>query len=133
MSRLPSPVVRSLVACEEIVRDADTQQVSLLRVVNTVRSNGAPAYPALRPHFAVFAVLTSGRGAGELWMEIRAAEGEGVIYASPRQRVAFPDDPLMLHGASYRIRNLVFPLPGLYWVQLRYDGAVIADLPVVLK
>jgi hypothetical protein len=131
MADLPAPVVRTLIACEEIrPDDLDPRRLSLLRVVSAIR---ATAYPALRPQFAVFAVLTGGRGAGELWMEIRQADADAVVYASARRRVAFAADPLVLHGATYNIRNLVFPQPGLYWVQLRYEGDVIADLPVVLK
>lgn len=81
----------------------------------------------------MFAVLTNGRGGGELWMEVRRADTDAVVYASARQRVVFPADPLRLLGASYRVQNLVFPAAGLYWVQLWFEGTVIADLPVVLK
>jgi hypothetical protein len=126
-----APVVRTLIACEEIRPDVvNPRQLSLLRVVSTIR---ATAYPALRPQFAAFAVLTGGRGAGELRLEIRQADTDVALYASTRQRISFPADPLALCGLSYRVRNLVFPAPGLYWVQLYFENSMIADLPVVLK
>jgi hypothetical protein len=134
MSVLPRPVVRSLVVCEEIALDSvEPHRLNLLRVVNTIRASGNPTYPALVPNFAVFAVVTNGRGEAEFWMEIRSADTDAVVYGTARQRVTFPADPLRLNGVSYRIRNLVFPAPGLYWIQLRCDGDLLADMPVVLK
>ena len=131
MADLPAPIVRTLIACEEIRPDEeDPKRISLLRITNAIR---ATAYPAIRDRFAVFAVVSNGRGAGDIWIEIREADADKVIYASARQRVIFPPNPLALSGLSYRVRSLVFPRPGLYWIQLWYDGSVIADLPVVLK
>ena len=131
MADYSAPIVRTLIACEEIRPDGeDSKRISLLRITNAIR---ATAYPAIRERFAVFAVVSNGRGTGDIWIEIREADADSVIYASPRERVTFPPNPLVLSGLSYRVRSLVFPRPGLYWIQLWYDGSAIADLPVVLK
>ena len=134
MSGVPPPVVRSLIACEEIrPDDRNPRRLSLLRVINTIRATSNPPFPMIRPQFAVFAVLTNARGGGELSLEIRRAEDDAVVYRSPTRRIAFPADPLVLSGVSYGIRNLVFTTAGLYWVQLRYNGDLLADLPVVVR
>lgn len=134
--RTPSPgrVVRSLIACEDIRPDPDNpKKLSLLRVVNTIRPKGGSGYPLVQPAFAVYGVLTDGRGSGELWVSIRHAESGERVAESPHQQVTFPADPLVLNGLSFKFRNLVFPTPGLYWVQLWFDGETLAELPIVLR
>lgn len=133
MSNVPAPVVRSLIACEEIRSDDHGPRLSLIRIISTIRANAGSSYPVLCPSFAAFAILTNARGAGELRLEIRRDEDDSVLYQSAPQQVAFPPDPLALNGVSFRIRNLAFPDAGLYWVRLRYNGDALADLPIMLK
>jgi len=94
MSALPHPIVRSLIACEEIRPDrSNPRRINLYRIVNSVRAVGDPPYPAVRKQFAVFAVVTNGRGRGKLWLEIRHADTDAIIYHTPKQAIAFPANP----------------------------------------
>jgi len=55
------------------------------------------------------------------------------MYRGPERVVRFPSDPLTINGASFGIDYLVFPEPGLYWVELWYDNEILAELPIMLK
>jgi len=134
MSALPHPIVRSLIACEEIRPDrSNPRRINLYRIVNSVRAVGDPPYPAVRKQFAVFAVVTNGRGRGKLWLEIRHADTDAIIYHTPKQAIAFPANPLKLNGISFQMRNLIIPEPGLHWVRLWFEDAIIGDLPINVK
>jgi hypothetical protein len=134
MTNTPRPIVRSLVACELIRPDTEKpKQLTLIRVVNSVRPLPGQGYPVIRPDFSVFALVTDGRGSGEVWIELRHADSDRTIYHSRRLRVRFPTDPLQLCGMSFELHNVAFPTPGLYWVQLWFDGELLADLPILFR
>jgi hypothetical protein len=134
MASPPRPVVRSLILCEEVVPDAaNPNRVSLMHVISAIGPVAGATYPVIRPRLGVFAQLTACRGQGPIWVELRQADTDRVVFRSRSQSVRFPDDPLAVNGATIRLRNLVFPVPGLYWVQLWFDNTVIGVTPLRLK
>jgi hypothetical protein len=130
---LALPVVRSLVVCEDIVTDPNNPaRVSLMYLVGTIRATGSKPYPAVRPQLCVFAQLAECRGPHSLWAEVRHADTDTVIFRTQVRSVTFPNAPLTVYGWPLRFQNLVFPEPGLYWVQLLCDHALLAQQPLRL-
>ncbi len=131
MSTLPRPFARSLIVCDRVVNDPNnSNRVSLIGVVSTIRTLSRPAFPAIRPLLSVFAQLTECRGAGLLWVEVRQADTDRVLFRTRIRTVTFPSDPLAVHGVVFRLVNLVFPTAGLYWVQLWFDMEILAQHPL---
>jgi hypothetical protein len=134
MTTEPRPSVRSLLLCEDIVADpGNSNRISLMYLVSNISPVAGAAYPLIRPRLCVFAQLTECRGQGALWAEVRQADTDRALFRTPGRVVTFPGNPLAVHGVSFRLRNLVFPAPGLYWVQLWYSDALLGEHPLTLK
>jgi hypothetical protein len=129
------PTARSVVICEDVAPDVtNPRRLSLLRVVHAIQPAVGSTYPLLQPQLCVFAQLTEARGAGRLGVAIRSAEDDAVVFRTRVRDVVFPgNDPLTVHGVNFRMRNVPFREPGLYWVQLCFDDAVLTETPLVLR
>jgi hypothetical protein len=66
-------------------------------------------------------------------VEIREADTDEAIFVTPTRTVPFTDNPLSLHGLTFRIRGCRFPAAGLYWVQFWFDDVSLAQLPIILR
>jgi hypothetical protein len=127
------PVVRYLIACEDIPTDpVNPRRVTLVNLIGVIRSHSHPPFPH-HPEFCVYAQLTECRGVGDVQIEIEEADTQTVIFQTPTRRHSFGIDPLKVFGMSFRIRGCVFPSAGLYWVQLCYNGIVIFREPLKLE
>lgn len=47
--------------------------------------------------------------------------------------LVFQRDPLRAYGLVFRIVRCELPSPGLYWVEFRFNGAVLSREPIVVK
>jgi hypothetical protein len=122
------PVVRYLIICEDI--PAHQHRISLINLLGTLRSSSQPPFPFCCPRFCVHARLTECRGVGEVRLEIEEEDTQTIIHQTASRRYNFGNDPLRVFGASFRIRDCVFPAAGLYWVQLCYNDVVVFQEPL---
>jgi len=128
------PVVRYLVACEEVVVDPDNpHRVTLVSLISSIRSLTDPPYPLQQPELCVFVQMTECRGQGDCRLEIVQADSGQVVFRTRTRPLSFGNDPLDVFGLSFRIRNCPFPEPGLYWIQFWYNEQVIAQQPVQMR
>jgi hypothetical protein len=130
------PVVRYLIVCEDIRTDpANPRRATLVNVISAIRSADQPAFPLLYRELCVFVQLTECRGSTGVAVTIVHAETGQFGYPGPAQpwAVALPNDPLEVVGLRFRIRDIPFPLPGLYWVQFWCGGELLAQQPLVLR
>jgi hypothetical protein len=132
----PRPVLRYLIACEDIQTDPGSpRQVTLVNLVSAIRSVEQPPFPLRYRELCVFVQLTECRGSGEVAIRIVHADSGRVAYPGPDHpwRAALPNDPLEVVGLRFRIRNIEFPEPGLYWIEFWYNGEKLAEQPLVLR
>lgn len=134
MADLALPVARSWIICEDIVTDPDNPgRVCLMWLTNRIRGTGSPPFPLVHPELCVFGQLTACRGRAELWAEIRHADDDAIVFRTRRRTHTFPNDPLRVHGLRFRMLNLLFLEPGLYWVQLWCNDRMLAQNPLTLS
>jgi hypothetical protein len=74
----------------------------------------------------VYLVLTDARGSGDAAIAAVHADSGRLIFTSPSHTLSFGSHPLAIRGLVFRIRDVVFPEPGLHWVEFRYNGKVLA-------
>ena len=128
------PVVRYLIACENITADADDpNRVSLLNLVSAIRPLADPPYPFRYPELCIYLQLSGCRGPADGRIDIVHADLGRPIFRSRTRAVPFPNDPLEVVGLSFRIRHCTFPESGLYWLQFWYNNVPIAQEPLLLK
>src|SRR5579885_1435133 len=134
MTATPSPLVRSMIVCEDIIADPrNPNRISLVNLVHSIRSLATPPYPLQHARLCLFMQLTEGRGTGKVRVAIQDAETEAIIFQTRPRAVSFSGDPLAVYGCKFRFRRITFPKRGLYWIQFWYDNDMLAQLPIILR
>ena len=132
MATIP-PVVRHMILCDEVTSDPTTERINLLGLVTSIESRAASPFPLRYPQLCAYLQMTNGRGSGVVQLLIRLADSEWLVSGSSPHRVRFPNDPLLVHGMVLRLLNCPFPQPGLYIVEVRFEGQVIANEPLLVR
>ncbi len=128
------PTVRYLIVCEDVQNDPDNpRRVTLVGLISAIRSVEQPPFPLLYREICIYLQMTECRGSAEGRIEIQHAESGQVLFRTRTRTIPFGSDPLEVVGVSFRIRNCLFPEPGLYWVQFWYNEQMIAQQPLVLR
>ena len=125
-----------MIACQDIQRNpANPRQVSLINLINEIRSRGVPPFPLFYRELCVYVQLTECRGPGDVEIKIEHADSGQLAYPGPEHswRAALPRNPLSVVALPFRIRNFIFPEAGLYLIQLWYNSKLIADQPLILR
>ena len=117
----PTPKYLAMLLCDYVIRDADTQNKSVIGVFNSVF---AGKFPVRHDRMHVFVSLTDGHGDYKATLRIRPADGEP-IFSRDGQRAM--KDPLTVADLNFQIRGLMIPEPGRYFVEFLCDGELIVD------
>ncbi len=126
----PAPVVRYLIVCERIDKDpSNPRKLSAINLIGNINPTSGSMYPIYFQEFVVLCFLTEGRGTVQIRIEISQDSGSP-IYRGSEQTIAFGPDVLGVNAASFRIRDLVIPIAGVYDVKLYIDGVEIACHPL---
>jgi hypothetical protein len=117
------PIALAMVVCDAIHIDRETDKRTLLGIFSTVRRR---QFPVLIPEMAVYAVLTECRQQVTCTLQIvdSAEEREPLLRLDGDLDV---DDPLRVIEAEFHLRDLEFPEPGDYRVQLYASGTIIGE------
>jgi hypothetical protein len=129
------PVVRLFAACEEILTQPDSPNVSLRNVFHRiVRLPGEP-FPCVCEQMALFALLANGRGEHALRIDLtRVDQGaEALVFQSPSRPVNLGQDPMAVHGLPVPRMRVVFGHAGQYTFSLICDGQRIAGYHVEVR
>jgi hypothetical protein len=128
------PLVRYMLLCEDWRFDGpNNRQVTIVGLLWSIRSLEDPGYPLLYPELCVFLALTGGRGVGEGHIVCLLEDDGRTIFETHRRPIPFGPDPLEVVGVPFRIRDCVFPQPGRYSIQFRYNGIVLEERPLQLR
>ena len=128
------PTVRYLILSEDVQADAGNHaRVTLSGLISSIHSLGQPPFPLVYPELCVFIQLSECRGPAEGRVEIQHADSGETVFRTRTRTIPFDNDPLEVVGVIFRMRNCLFQLPGLYWVQFWYNEQAIAQQPLVLR
>lgn len=124
------PVVRHLIACEDIQRGSSPGKFTLVNVITRIRALDPVPFPLLYRELCVLAICTECRGQGHLQLQVVDEETEDLCRGSHVWPVTFGKDPLQLIGLPFRIGPIPFPQAGMYKVRLLYNDAILAEEPL---
>jgi len=128
------PVVRYMILCEDWKSAPNNpRRVNIHGLLSNIHPLDQPAYPLLLSEMCVFLILTEGRGAGSARVRCVFEETSQQIFETPQRQVEFGPDPLEVVGVPFRIRDCPFPYPGMYVIQLWYNGAKVDERPLRLR
>jgi len=126
----PPPIVRYLIVCERVQSDPNNpRKVSAINLIGNINTTSGAVYPVHLQEMTVLCLLTEGRGAVRIRIEI-SQDHEPPIYRGSDQTIAFGPDVLGLTATRFRIRDLIIPTTGVYDVKLYIDGTEIASQPM---
>lgn len=118
------PRVQAMVLCDEIEESDEEDAVFHLTNVRSVIA--ASSFPYVHSQLCVFVQMSGHRGAALCHVEIDRLETDDVIYDTEPQTIEF-EDPANVVPDFFRLHNCVFPAPGLYYVQIHFEGKLIGE------
>jgi hypothetical protein len=120
MAQRPRAV--DLYACQGIIYEAGTNNVSLL---NCFSRRFVDKFPAEPFPFDLFATFTDGQG--EMLLELIIERPDTLEEIYRRQRTLRLAHPLAESRCHIRVRSCSFPVPGSYQITLLADGEPVAN------
>jgi hypothetical protein len=117
----PMPKYLAMLICDYVLRDAETQNKSLIGVFNRIN---AATFPVRHDRLHVFVALTNGHGSYTSSLRVRRSTGDVVLTLDGTIEM---QDPLAVAELNFQIRGLVIPEPGRYVVEFLCDGEVLVD------
>ena|SRR5438128_1149136 len=130
MAKSVLPRVQAMVLCDALQESNEESGVFRLDGVRCILD--APSFPAFRPRLCIFLQMTGHAGRANCHIEIDRSELAEVIYQSAPKAIAF-ESPATVEPVFFRLRNCVFPAPGLYYVQLFDEGKLIGERPLLVR
>jgi hypothetical protein len=115
------PVALGLIACQQAVIEAKTNNVTLVNCFAQLHVDEVPSDPT---RFVIFATLWDGEGEIDLEVSIMRLDTDEAIYK--QVYTVRLDDRLSLTRFLYRTEPIVFPVEGIYEVALRANQDSIA-------
>ena len=128
------PIVRYFLLAKDFFYDQDDSNgISVLHLLDSIRSVDEPPFPILFPKLCCVVGLAGGRGTGTAQMICLEEESGLPIFGSQPHTIAFSTDPLALTVASFRILDCRFPRPGVYSVEFFWNDAPFATYPLRVR
>jgi hypothetical protein len=119
---VPDPTALALLLCEQVIVDQYSRNPSPIKIFTGLAVERFPSDPQ---RFSVFAALTDSEGDGRL--ELRAIRLDtGDQFYAQQFPVHFPDRATVIN-VNIRVRNIRFPVAGLYEFLLLVDGSLVAQ------
>jgi hypothetical protein len=125
MSRVHTPPeVISLVLADHVHRDGATGKYTLLGTYNSLMMR---EYPCLRQELMIYTSLTDGHGQVPVRLVLTDADEElGAIATA--EGCLNVGDPTGVWEIVFHLRNVVFPRPGHYRIQLHSGEHLLREL-----
>ena len=117
----PTPAVRAILTCDQIIHEFGTNKKSLIGIFEDIH---LVKFPATHPHIAVYVNLTDAHGTYIMGLAMFAPDGKEVA------RVNTPpvtiDTPLRTCEFALQMQNTPFAEPGKYEFQIFANDELLA-------
>lgn len=119
----PGPVILAMVICDAIHQDPATRKCTLLGTFSTI---SASKFPVVHPGLAVHVAMTEGRGKTRIRLSLVSSDEEQRVLFTQEGVIQFAD-PRVVAEINFGIRNLEFPRPGEYRVQIHANDELLGE------
>lgn len=124
MPQLVLPRVPAMMICDHIEESDD--EIGVYHLVGVRSSLHVPVFPALCPRLGVFVQMSGHRGEAPCSVRIRQEATDDAIYQTKSKLISFLD-PTLVVPVVYRLRNCIFPAPGLYFIEILHEKKLIGE------
>jgi hypothetical protein len=123
------PRVHAMVLCDEIRRGSgDPNTFDLLGVRTQIE---APDFPYKHPLLRVYMQVSGRQGSARCHLAVQQADTDTPLYGSGDKEIAL-QGPLSIVSVVWRIKDCVFPRPGLYYVQAYFGTKLLNERLLIL-
>ena len=122
MSSPTTPVPVALILCDDLIVQQNTDKITLVGIFDRLRATEFPSPPR---SIHAFVSLIDSIGDVRLRLVCTKADSGEEVYAL--EGTAFFPDRLTTVNVHFTARNLQFPAPEVYYMQLYGDGVFIAE------
>ena len=131
------PVVRHLVLCKHVEYDFDDPSApySLRNIITALYPANGRSYPLAQESLWVYAQASGDPGDYEIWLDLIPLDEEGddaadgITFGPWVLRV---HDGVFVESRAWVLRNVPFPIAGLYEFRLRHGPEVLASEQLLL-
>jgi hypothetical protein len=123
------PVVKSLYLCDGHL-GFPSRKTDLMGIFDSIRPQSG--YPHVHPSFIVFARLAQGLGTIPFRVDVRDAASGKFVAGTLVQQLVFPNRNAIVNMVV-TMKNVCFPQPGFFLVELLLDNQWVADTTVELN
>lgn len=101
------PIVLALILCDTVIREANTNKLSLIGTFNGIFSNN---FPCTHPSLSVYIAITEGRGRVQCKLRMTALHDNSIVFDLPGQ-IDF-GGPAHVGELVFQLQQIQFPDPG---------------------
>lgn len=122
------PDLQFSVLCDDVRREENGKFI-LIGLFEAINAHKFPA-----THATMFVANRWCKGEGTFTQKIRIinTKDESVVFQTDEQAFELTDIDRH-HTLISRFNNLVFPIPGKYWVEVLLDKELVLNYPIILK
>jgi hypothetical protein len=121
-----NPTGKVLYVCDDVVQDPASGKLSFLGIFDDVVPSPGASYPFRLGRMCVVAQLVGGAGAVPVGVEVVEGVTQNVVRRAGPFAVNFPTRHQVV-TVCLRILNMIFPAPGVYFVELYSEGQFLDD------
>jgi len=130
MAKLVLPRVHVMVLCDQIEPSPAEGDVFDLRGVRTFIA--APAFPYTQPQLCVYLQMTGHEGTAAGRAVIVDPETDLNLEETGQDVIEFRG-PLEFVHVPWKVNDCTFREPGIYYVQVFFDGKLISERPLLVQ
>jgi hypothetical protein len=123
------PVAKALYLCDFHV-GYDNGKVDLYGLFNAIRP--PDGFPYEQSRFCVFVQLVNGLGEVPIFVDVRSADNDELVWTTKTRRLVFPDRTATVQFALL-IEGCRFDHPGVYLLELFCDNTWVCDTQLLLR
>jgi hypothetical protein len=123
------PKINAMLLCQKVIREAETNMVSLISIFEAIR---VEELPASVPSVVVFAKLTEAQGEYEFKLEVVRRNDNQVIAEAPVPPMSV-DDPMLSGEIALDLGGLRFDQAGYYDFRLSANGRFIDSKSLLIE
>jgi hypothetical protein len=130
MAKVVLPRLHVIILCDEIEPSPSGDEVFDLRGVRT--SLSAPAFPYIHPQLCVYLQATGHEGTARCSLAVVDSGTDLPVLTTPEQTAHFRG-PLSFLPVCWWLRDCWFPEPGVYYIQVSFDGKLLGERALSLS
>lgn len=128
------PFVRHMILCDKIQSNPDVpHKIDLLGLVSSLRRAPGQSFPVRHEELCVYVALTEVRKRGKGCVSVVYADTAKDIFVTKQYDLQEGTEPLDVMGFVFRLKQCRFPRAGLYLIQFKYNGKVLAEQPLLVR